>query len=147
MASDKQFTYPVRVQWEDTDAGGVVYHANYIKFMERARSEAIRSLGLSQTEMAADGVIVVVDLSISFRRPAVLENELVVRSRLVRMRHATCELEQDIWRGEELLTEGAVRCAFVDPASKAPRPFPKPFYNAMLPELTEPLHAHRQALK
>ena len=125
--------YPVRVFWEDTDAGGVVYHSNYLKFMERARSEMIREAGISQTAMAEEcgAVIVVAGLSIDYRRPARLEDELTVRTRLVSLRRASCELAQDIYRGDELLTTGRVRAACVNPETHRPVPFPEKLHAAM----------------
>lgn len=83
MSESKVFEYPVRVQWEDTDAGGVVYHANYIKFMERARSEALRADGLNQRKLESDQgiVILVAELSIKYKRAAQLEDLLTVKTR------------------------------------------------------------------
>lgn len=128
-----EHVYPVRVFWEDTDAGGVVYHSNYLKFMERARSEMIRESGVSQTAMAAEcgAVLVVASLSIEYRRPAVLEDALHVRSALAELRRASCVIRQDIFRGEELLTRGSVRIACVDPKTHRPVPFPEKLHGAM----------------
>lgn len=83
MSESKVFEYPVRVQWEDTDAGGVVYHANYIKFMERARSEALRADGLNQRKLESEQgiVILVAELSIKYKRAAQLEDLLTVKTR------------------------------------------------------------------
>src|SRR5690606_31315718 len=76
------FSWPVRVYWEDTDGGGIVYYANYLRFLERARTEWLRSLGFSQQRLATEAGIIftVVNLSVEYRRPARLDDELEVRS-------------------------------------------------------------------
>ena len=78
------FTLPVRIYWEDTDAGGIVYHANYLRYMERARGEFLRSAGFEQRRMQEAGmpVIVVADLSLKYRRPAKLDDLLTVKTRV-----------------------------------------------------------------
>lgn len=131
MASEH--LYPVRVFWEDTDAGGVVYHANYLKFMERARSEMIREAGISQSAMASEcgAVLVVASLSIDYKRPAVLEDALVVRSRVATLRGASCEILQEVLRGDELLASARVRVACVNPVLHRPVPFPAKLREAM----------------
>ena len=114
--TQREFTLPVRIYWEDTDAGGIVYHANYLRYMERARGEMLRDLGYEQRRMQAAGrpVIVVADCSLKFRRPAVLDDLLEVKTRVKSMRSASVIFEQRIFRGEELLVAGEVRCAAVD---------------------------------
>ncbi|MCI5851270.1 MAG: YbgC/FadM family acyl-CoA thioesterase [Sutterellaceae bacterium] len=122
----KPHEYPVTVQWEDTDAGGVVYHANYLKFMERARSASLREFGVSQRELENEtGVIMVVaDLSIRYRHPALLEDRLTVKTIVKELRHASCLVSQSVWRGEDLLTEGSVRLVCVKRNPLRPAPFP-----------------------
>ena len=90
MSDHKEFLFPITVYWEDTDAGGVVYHANYLRFMERARSESLKSLGCFQMEMARENraQLVVVSVSIRYRRPALLEDKLVVHSRIVGLKRS-----------------------------------------------------------
>ncbi len=130
----KEFEYPVLVHWEDTDAQGVVYHANYIKFMERARSDVIRRLGLVQRDMAEKGaMIVVAELSIKYRRAARLEDRLTVKTRLVQLRRASMVLEQDIWCGDVLLTRGMVKAAFVNSSTFAPIAVPDYVYEKFSP--------------
>ena len=94
--------YPVRVYYEDTDAGGVVYHANYLRFAERARSEALRDLGVPHAEMTSQfGLMFMVRrVKLDYLAPARLDDLLVVRTRQVAMRAATVELVQDVARGE-----------------------------------------------
>ena len=114
--TQREFTLPVRIYWEDTDAGGIVYHANYLRYMERARGEMLRDLGYEQHRMQAEGepVIVVADASLKFHRPAKLDDLLPVRTRIKLMRSASVVFEQKIFRGETLLVTGEIRCAAVD---------------------------------
>jgi acyl-CoA thioester hydrolase len=107
--------FALRVYFEDTDLSGIVYHANYLRFMERARSDMLRCAGIDQrNEMdTGGGYYAVHDLSIVYRRPARLDDALLVRSRVVNVRAAACEIVQDIWRGDEKLTEGRVTAAFL----------------------------------
>lgn len=109
------FDWPVRIYWEDTDAGGVVYYANYLKFLERARSEWLRSLGVEQTELAQrDGVVFVVRrIEVDYLRPARFNDVLSVRSRLASVARASLEMVQGIVRGEELILEARVKVACV----------------------------------
>lgn len=109
------FTWPVRVYWEDTDAGGVVYYANYLKFLERARSEWLRALGLSQTELAQrDGVLFVVrHVAVEFLAPARFDDSLEVRSVAEELGGASLTLMQEVYRGESLLVTARVRIACV----------------------------------
>lgn len=114
--TEKIFSYPVRIYWEDTDAGGIVYHSNYLRFMERARTEFLRTLGLEQRKMQLEGapVIVVSSMDIKFVRPAVLDDLLTVRTRIKLLRRASVVFEQTIVRGEETICTAQVRCASVD---------------------------------
>lgn len=107
--------FAVRVYFEDTDLSGIVYHANYLRFMERARSDMLRCAGIDQraTMDAGEGYYAVHDLGITYRRPAKLDDALLVRSRVISVRAAACEIAQDIWRGDERLTEGRVTAAFL----------------------------------
>ena len=107
--------FALRVYFEDTDLSGIVYHANYLRFMERARSDMLRCAGIDQRGAmdGGGGYYAVHDLHITYRRPAKLEDALLVRSRVVGVRAAACEIAQDIWRGDILLTEGRVTAAFL----------------------------------
>ena len=93
--------FPVRVYYEDTDAGGFVYHANYLRFAERARTEMLRGLGMQQSRLAAeDGVLLVMRRCIAdFLSPARLDDQLVVASRLLDVRGASVDVEQNVTRG------------------------------------------------
>ena len=98
-----KFDWPVQVYWEDTDAGGVVYHSQYLNFMERARTEFLRSLGLMQTALRDDlGVLFVVrDIQIRFKKPAKFDDALNVNTQLLNVGRSLLEFEQNIYRGDE----------------------------------------------
>ena len=104
---------PVRVHWEDTDAGGIVYHAGHLRFMERGRSEMLRVLGLDQTDLLRDHGInyVVARLEIDYRAPAKFDMALRVLTTVVRLGRSRLELRQVIIYGEQVLAEAFVRCA------------------------------------
>ena len=124
------FTIPVRVYWEDTDAGGVVYYASYLKFLERARSEWLRALGIDQVALLRQERLqfVVVEANIRYHRPARFDDELVVSVKLEELRGASVVLGQDIYRarGEgDLLISATIRAACLASDSLRPRPLPK----------------------
>ena len=105
--SDAGFCWPVRVYWEDTDAGGVVYYANHLKFMERARSEWLRSLGVEQTVLSEqDGLVFVVrHIEVDYLKPARFDDALAVVCTLTELNKASLTMRQRIERdGEPLLT-------------------------------------------
>lgn len=112
--------FPVRVYFEDTDLGGIVYHANYLRYMERARSDMLRIAGIDQRAAleSGEGVYVVADIALRYRRPARLGDDLLVRSEVRTVGPARCVIAQTIWRDETRLTEGSVTVAFVDPAGR-----------------------------
>jgi acyl-CoA thioester hydrolase len=124
------FSFPVRVYWEDTDAGGVVYYASYLKFLERARSEWLRALGIDQVKLQRDERLqfVVVEANIRYHRPARFDDELVVSVALEELRGASLALAQDVRRGQdagELLISATIRAACIDADSLRPRPLPR----------------------
>jgi acyl-CoA thioester hydrolase len=114
----KEFLWPVRVYYEDTDSGGVVYYANYLKFMERGRSEFLRSLGFEQDRMLADeGVIFVVRrVEIDFHAPARFNDSLQIGVKLVQHKRASMTFLQEIKRenNEQILCSGKVQIACID---------------------------------
>ena len=124
--SVSEFRFTLRVYWEDTDAGGVVFYANYLKYFERARTEWLRSLGIEQEPLRRDlGVVfIVTDTTVSYRRPARLDDRLDVTARLLELRRASLQITQQAWRGAELLAEGTIRLACVDAARFKPLPLP-----------------------
>jgi acyl-CoA thioester hydrolase len=119
-----------RVYWEDTDAGGVVYYANYLKFMERCRSDWLRALGVDQVRLRAERGLqfVVANLSVDFLRPAVLDDEILVTAELERLTGATIIFKQTVMRGSAQLIDATVRVACLDSGSLKPRPIPKDLF-------------------
>jgi len=107
--------FALRVYFEDTDLSGIVYHANYLRYMERARSDMLRCAGIDQRRAmeAGEGYYAVHDLAIGYRRPARLDDALLVVSRVIEVRAAACTIEQVIRRDDEILTQGRVTAAFL----------------------------------
>jgi acyl-CoA thioester hydrolase len=128
-----QFSWPARVYWEDTDGGGVVYYANYLRFLERARTEWLRELGFVQTELAKDpGIMfVVASVNIEYRRPARLDDSLTILCTCEQESAACLRFDQRILRDEELLVTAAVRVACLDAASFRPKRLPAVIVEAM----------------
>lgn len=106
----------VRVYYEDTDAAGIVYYANYLKFIERARTDMMRLLGVSHSRMAAEvGLSFIVrSCNVKYRKPARLDDGLEIRTRIVRLRGPVLDVEQDVFRGDELLVATELRIACVN---------------------------------
>jgi acyl-CoA thioester hydrolase len=127
MNPGSEFIWRTRVYWEDTDGGGVVYYANYLKFMERARTEWLRSLGHVQSELAEKFgfVFAVVEVNVHYRRPARLDDELAISCVPVPEGNASIRFRQVVRRGEQTLVEGEVRVACVDARSFRPRRLPE----------------------
>ena len=115
--------YPVRVYFEDTDLSGVVYHANYLRWFERARSDMLRLLGIDQraAHEAGEGAYAVSELRVRYRAPARLDDAVTVRSRTLEVGAASCRIAQAAWRGGTLLADAEVRAAFVAPDGKPRR--------------------------
>jgi len=115
--------FPVRVYFEDTDLSGVVYHANYLRYMERARSDMLRQLGINQraAQEAGEGVYAVTDIALRYRAPARLDDDLTVRSRLTQLGAARCVIAQSVWRDDTELTQGSVTVAFLDSTGRPRR--------------------------
>ena len=107
--------FAVRVYFEDTDFSGVVYHAGYLRFMERARSDMLRMAGIDQRGLwdAGEGAYAVTELSIKYRRAARFDDALVVDSRIARVGAATCQIRQLILRAGELVTDALVTAALI----------------------------------
>jgi acyl-CoA thioester hydrolase len=122
------FEWPIRVYWEDTDASGVVYHANYLRWFERARTEWLRSRGAGQQAWmdTEDLAFTVADLSIRYRRPARLDDELRVETRVIETRRASLRFAQRLIRLADagLLAEAEVRAACVSRRTFRPRGLP-----------------------
>jgi len=136
------FHWPVRVYYEDTDAGGLVYYANHLRFFERCRTEWLRELGYDQREMAArDGAMFVVAAAqIDYLLPARLDDELRIEARLDGCHASYLEFGQGAWRGARLLSRGRVKVACVDVHTLRPRRLP-PALVATLRALVAPRSA------
>ncbi|MGC1520461.1 MAG: tol-pal system-associated acyl-CoA thioesterase [Steroidobacteraceae bacterium] len=126
----QRFDIRARIYWEDTDAGGVVYYANYLKFMERCRSDWLRALGIDQNRLRAERRLqfAVVSVTVDFRLPAVLNDEILVTAELERLSGATIVFKQTIVRGDAHLTDARVRVACLDSSTLKPRPIPKDLF-------------------
>lgn len=134
MTEVVEFTWPVRVYYEDTDAGGVVYHSNYLNFMERARTEWLRAMGFEQDRIRQElGVVFAVSaLQIGFLRPARFNDALMISVCLTRVGRASLTLEQEVRRGGEVLCRAEVKIASIAVDKFKPAPIPR----AILTELT-----------
>ena len=116
----KNFIYKFRIYYEDTDSGGVVYYANYLKYLERARSEAIYSLGLTNTKLRKDygTLIIVKSCNIEYKKPANLEDELTVRSFVKSITKTSFFMNQIIYKDKDIIVEAQVHLVFVDDKGK-----------------------------
>ena len=129
-ASDRAiFSWPIRVYYEDTDAQGVVYYANYFRFMERARTEWLRALGVDQRALMQDErrIFVVTGTQADFVAPARFNDEIVVTASLAKLSRATFDIEQNIYRDSldgDLLLRGSVRAAYLDADTLRPTRVP-----------------------
>ena len=120
--------YAVRVYYEDTDLSGIVYHANYLRWFERARSDLLRRLGIDQRAAieASEGAYAVSELSLRYLRPARLDDDIVVETRCTEMGAASCRMAQRATRGGGVLVEADLRVGFVAPDGR-PRRQPAPW--------------------
>ena len=121
------FSFPIRVYWEDTDAGGVVYHGSYVRFLERARTEWLRAQGIGQQALRAgeDVVLAIRDMTLDFRYPARLDDELQVSVAMTQRRTASLRVAQEISRGDRVLVTATVRVACLAASTFRPRPLPE----------------------
>jgi len=131
------YAFAIRVYWEDTDAGGIVFYANYLKFMERARTEWLRSLGIEQRKLREDtgGQFVVSETQLKYHRPSRLDDELLVTADLQQLGTASLIIGQRVLSKTEqertgaaapvLLCEGTIRIGWVDAATLRPARIPK----------------------
>lgn len=139
------FQFPIRVYWEDTDAGGIVFYANYLKFFERARTEWLRSLGVGQQRLKEQtgGMFVVTDAQLRYHVPARLDDELIVtaalqakgRASLTIVQQALLKSEQMNPQGTTLLSEGTIRIGWVDAATLRPARIPASLLEQLSPSL------------
>ena len=123
------FEFPVRVYWEDTDAGGIVFYANHLKFFERARTEWLRHLGIEQQALreATGGMFVVVETQLKYHRPAQLDDLLTVNASMLNKGRSSLVITQQAWRNAAtpvLLCEGTIRIGWVQAISLKPDRIP-----------------------
>lgn len=127
---ENTFRWPVRIYWEDTDAGGIVFYANYLKFFERARTEWLRSLGIAQQVLRENtgGMFVVSETRLRYHQPARLDDELIVTASLLEKGRASMIISQQALlkteQGQRQLCEGTIRIGWVDAASLKPTRIP-----------------------
>ncbi|MGZ5076664.1 MAG: tol-pal system-associated acyl-CoA thioesterase [Methylobacter sp.] len=130
----KKFIWPVRVYYEDTDAGGVVFYANYLKFFERARTEMLRAIGYEQDELIAnEGIIFVVrSVQVDYLSPARFNEQLYVSAEVSCAKKASLTFEQVITRGDDALCKGIIRIACLDARHMRPKAIPETLFRAIL---------------
>jgi acyl-CoA thioester hydrolase len=127
------FTWPIRVYYEDTDAGGIVFYANYLKFFERARTEWLRSCGIVQESLANEtgAIFIVRSTTVDYRAPARLDDVIQVISRTERIGRASVDFSQEAWRDGTLLATGTIRVGCVDRVALRPAAIPAPVLAAL----------------
>jgi acyl-CoA thioester hydrolase len=129
------FTWPVRVYWEDTDAGGIVFYANYLKFFERARTEWLRALGIGQRELreTTGGIFVVGETTVRYLRPARLDDELLVTAAVQETGRASLIIAQQAFLAHDrtLLCEGTIRIGWVRADTLQPARIPSTLLQAL----------------
>ena len=115
-----EFNYKVKVFYEDTDAGGVVYYANYLKFFERARTEAIAEIGLSNKKLLKEnGILIIVkSCKIEYKKPAKLEDQLEIKSSIISTSKTSFKMKQKAYRDQELITDCEIHLVIVDKKGK-----------------------------
>ena len=132
------FEHPIRIYWEDTDAGGIVFYANYLKFFERARTEWLRALGFGQQELRdqSGGMFVVSETTVKYHSPARLDNTLLVTAELHSAGKASLTIAQSAYlrtpgQADRLLAEGTIRLGWVDSTTLKPGRIPAPVLEAL----------------
>lgn len=124
--TEGEFSFGLRVYIEDTDAGGIVYYVNYLKFMERCRTEYMRSLGFGKNFIFTENLMFVVsDVAVQYLRSAKLDDELLTTARITQIGGASMTLHQSVARDSEVLAKGDIKIACVDRSSLKPRRIPK----------------------
>ncbi|MGZ8199664.1 MAG: tol-pal system-associated acyl-CoA thioesterase [Methylosarcina sp.] len=130
------FSWPIRVYYEDTDAGGVVFYANYLKFFERARTEMLRFMGYEQDELKASAkvIFVVRSVQIDYISPARFNELIQVSAKIIETKKASLIFEQTITRGNDVLCKGIIRIACLDPETMRPKAIPEPLLEQLANE-------------
>jgi acyl-CoA thioester hydrolase len=127
------FSWPIRVYYEDTDAGGIVFYANYLKFFERARTEWLRACGIEQDRLAQEtgALFIVRSTAMDYRAPARLDDVIEIVSRPERIGRASVDFSQEAWRDGTLLATGTIRVGCVDRVALRPAAIPAPVLAAL----------------
>lgn len=126
---EQRYVLPVRVYYEDTDTAGIVYYANYLRFLERGRTECLREMGHSQHRLMQEGVAFAVrSVSAEYLRPAKLDDLLMVETTIESLGRAQLVFAQRIRRDEELLLDAKIRVACIDPVRGKPMAMPRPIH-------------------
>ena len=130
----ENFFHELKVYYEDTDSGGVVYYANYLKFLERARTEALFSIGYSNNKILQDfnSLIIVKSCNIEYKKPAYLEDELTIRSFIKTITKTSFFMNQIITRNNEVIVEAQIHLVFVNKDGK-PKKIPEQIYSKFKP--------------
>lgn len=132
MRVEKEFSVEVRVYIEDTDAGGIVYYPNYLKYMERSRTELLRLLGFPKAAFIADGfLLVVASAQIDYKDSAKLDDDIRITSYPEKIKRGSILMHQKVLKGERLLAEGRVRIACITEKQKKPAPLPSELIDAL----------------
>ncbi len=126
LFDDKTFSFPIRIYYEDTDAGGIVYYANYLKYAERARTEYLRHLGINQEDMLKNQGqgFVVRDCHISYKSPAKLDDTLNITCKVTEIKGVSLKMEQKLYRNDTVLSEIEITLVFLSLPSMRPTKIP-----------------------
>ena len=128
----REFFWQARAYIEDTDAGGIVYHANYLNFMERARTESLRALGFDKSFIFdAECIFVVHSLQIDYKKPAKLDELLTIEAHIMQLRRSSIIFRQNIYHDDELLSQAQVKIACINKEKSKPCAIPAPIYKAL----------------
>lgn len=138
MIQDAIFRWTLRIYYEDTDAGGIVYYANYLKYFERARTEWLRQVGINQVEMALQyqAMFVVKSTAINYDLPAQLDDELCITTMVEKLGRASLVFVQEAWRNDQCLVSGRFKVGCVDAQTVRPCPIPSNVLKAIQPQMS-----------
>ena len=130
---DAVFTWPLRVYYEDTDAGGIVFYANYLRFLERARTEWLRAAGVNQHALKeTSGLLFVVkSLTLDYQAPAVLDDQLLATVNVLKLGKASIMIAQQVLRGDQVLVSGTVKIGCIGAIDRRPAAIPADILRAM----------------
>ena len=127
----EEYCLPIRVYVEDTDAGGIVYYANYLKYIERARTELIRTLGYDKPALFNGLLFVVHSVEIKYRKPAVSDDEILATAKLIKVSRTSFTIAQRVVRGDDVLVDAEVKVACINQETKRPSGIPSDMLQAL----------------